>query len=314
MFALFTNAQSFDLEQTAQLIRPRLNIRSEYTFDTKFADTTGKYNALDNTIGFTFPIKRTFKAEVELNLKSLKLKDIFKNSVRIKANEILGTAKITNKQISLGFDSIQHKNIQNATLGVLGMHLTKKYRILFYSANVYVQEQDKTFNQTVPRFAAMIGQYHIRGLRKSFYYGAAMIYSDGLLLPTPFIGGTEPINKYFTFNYTLPAMLNLQYHDNKTYIIAGVKADGYRSGMLFKNKRTNLNMSQAKAYLSFRYKFSRTFQLQAEGGYIMYQQLQFHKTSDYVYKYPLFGTPYANLSLNVYFGKSLLEKFVEQVF
>jgi hypothetical protein len=299
--ACSSTAQSFDL-------------RSEYTFDAKFTDTTGKYNALDNSIGVTFPIKRTFKTEVDLDLSSLKLKDIIKKSVRLRASEILGTVKLSNKQVTLGFDSTQRRSIHQANLGVLGLHLTKKYRILFYSANAFIQEQDKTLGNAAPRFSAMLGQYHIRGLRKSFYYGAAVVYSDGLLLPAPFIGGTEPINKYFSFNYTLPVQLNLQFHDQKTFAILGVKADGYRAGMLIKNKRTNLNVSQVKAYLNFRYRFSNTFQVQAEGGYIVYQQLRLDKTNDYNYKYPLNGSPYANVSLNVYFGKSILEKIVEQVF
>lgn len=312
--AFTSTAQSFDLEQTAQLIRPRLQMRSEYTFDAKFADTTGNYNALDNSVGITFPIKRTFKTEIDLDLSSLKIKDIIKKSVRLKASEILGTIKLSNKQVTLGFDSTQRKSIHQANLGLLGLHLTKKYRILFYSANVFIQEQDKTLGSATPRFSAMLGQYHIRGLRKSFYYGAAMVYSDGLLLPAPFIGGTEPINKYFSFNYTLPVQLNLQFHDKKTYAILGIKADGYRTGILIKNKRSNLNVSQAKAYLNFRYRFSNTFQIQAEGGFIVYQQLGLDKTNDYTYKYPMNGSPYANVSLNVYFGKSILEKIVEQVF
>jgi len=313
-FAFTVKAQSFDIEQITQLIRPRIKVDSKYTFDAKFSDTTGKYNCFENSIGMTFPIKRTFKTEINLNLSSLKLKDIIKNSVRIKASEILGTFRVTQRQTYIGFDSIPKKNLYYANAGIIGLHFTKKYRILFYSANVTIHEQDKTLEKLAPRFSAIIGQYHIRGLRKGFYYGATVVYSDGLLLPSPFFGGTIPLNRNFTFNYTLPVALNVQYHKNKSYVIVGVKADGYRAGILMAGKRTNLNYTNAAAFVNFRYRFSNIFHAQAECGYNFYQRIQYDKTNNYPYKYPLNGGLYANASLNIYFGKSMLEKIVEQVF
>ncbi len=313
-FAFSFKAQTFDIEQINQLIRPRIKVDSKYTFDSNFKDTLGKYNALENTIGFTFPIKRTFKTEIKLNLSSLKLKDIVKNSVSIKADEILGTLKIAQKQTSLGFDSLPKKNLYYANAGIIGLHLTKKYRILFYSANVTIHEQDKTLAKLMPRFSGVIGQYHIRGLRKGYYYGATIIYSDGLLLPSPFFGGTIPLNKNFSFNYTLPVALNIQYSKDKSYLLIGAKADGYRAGVMMHGKRTNLNYTNAAAYINFRYRFSKLFHAQAECGYNFYQRVQYDKTNTYPYKYPLNTGFYVNASLNIYFGKSLLEKIVEELF
>ena len=63
-FAFSFKAQTFDIEQITQLIRPRIKVDSKYTFDAKFADTTGKFNCLENSIAVTFPIKRTFKTEI----------------------------------------------------------------------------------------------------------------------------------------------------------------------------------------------------------------------------------------------------------
>jgi hypothetical protein len=307
-------SQTFDIEQTAQLMRPRLKFESKYTFDARFADTSGVYNSLENSVGVTFPIKRTFKTEISLNLSSLNLKDIFKNSVRIRSNEILGTFKVTQRQNTLGFDSIQKKNLYYANAGIIGLHLTKKYRIFFYTANVSIHEQDKTLSELIPRVSGVIGQYHIRGLRKGFYYGASLIYSDGFFIPSPFIGGTEPINSNLSFNYTLPVQINLQYRKDKSYTIVGTKIDGYRSGMLLRSERTNMNVTNASVFVNFRYRFSNTLQAQIEGGYNFYQNIRFTKTDNYIYNYPLKGAPYVNASINVLFGKSMLEKIVEQVF
>lgn len=312
--AFFSKAQSFDVEQINQLIRPRLKLESKYTFDANFTDTSGKFNSFDNSIGLTFPIKRTFKTEINLNLSSLKIKDILKNSVRIKANEILGTFKIMNRQATLGFDTLPKKNIYSVNAGIIGLHFTKKYRILFYAANFNIQEQDKTLDKFTPRFSGLIGHYHIRGLRKNFYYGATLVYSDGLILPAPFFGGSIPLNKHFSFNYTLPVSLNVQYHNNKTYVITGVKAEGYRSGILIAGNRTNINYTSAAGFANFRYRFSNIFNVQAECGYNFYQRVQYDKTTSYPYKFPLNSGLYVNGSLNIFFGKSMLEKIIEQVF
>ncbi len=311
---LSVKAQVFDIEQTTQLIRPRLKIDSKYTFNTPFSDTTGNFSNFENSAGFTIPLKRTFKTELKLDLSSWKIKDIFKNSVRIKASEILGTFKITQRQTKLGFDSVPTKNFYYLNAGIIGLYLTKKYRILFYSANINIHEESNSIKTTVPRFSGLIGQYHIRGLRKSFYYGATLVYSDKLLIPAPFIGGTEPISKTLSINYTLPVMINLQYHQKKIFLIAGVKADGYRTGIFFKEIRTNLNYTNASAYFNFRYRASNTLHLQAEAGYLFFHRIQMDRTDKFPYKYPINNAVYGNISIHVYFGKSMLEKIIDQVF
>ncbi|MBL7917960.1 MAG: hypothetical protein JNM96_06155 [Bacteroidia bacterium] len=314
VFYFNSNAQTFDIEQTTQLIRPRLKYDSKYVFDATYKDTNGIFNSAENSFGVTVPIKRSFKTEINLNLKSLKLKDIFKNSVRIKADEILGTFKVTHRQIRLGFDSLPIRNLYYANAGIIGLHLTKKYRILFYAANINIHEEAKSLNSVVPRFSGIMGQYHIRGLRKSFYYGGTLVYSDALILPAVFIGGTEPINNELSFNYCLPAFINLQYHKNNSYVMAGVKGDGYRSGINYKNFRTNINITNISAFVNYRHRFSNTFHLQIESGYYFLQRSQFDKHELYRYKYPMNGSFYANFNLQVYFGKSMLEKIIDQVF
>jgi hypothetical protein len=307
-------AQTFDIDQATQLIRPRIKTEARYIFDSDFRDTSGKFNSFDQSVSFTFPIKRKFGTDINLNLKSLKIKDIIKNSVRIKAYEVLGTARITSRQLQLGFDSIPSRNLFGFNAGLIGLHLTRKYRIAFYSLNVFLQEDIKTIPTLVPRFSALGGQYHIRGIKKSFYYGAALIYSDGLLIPAPFVGGTENLGGHWYFNYTLPVQLNIQYQNEKHNVLAGIKADGFRSSILLKGKRNGFNYTQGSVFGSYRYRFSNTFYAQAECGYIFYQNILLDKNPVYRNQYGLKGTPYINAGFYAYFGKSLLEKIVEQLF
>lgn len=319
--ALQIKAQTFDIEQTSQLFRPRMKLDAKYTTDPATTDTSGSYQCFDNSVGFTFPIKRTFKTEINLDFKNFKLKDIFKKNIRLKASEVLGTFKIGQKNVVFGMeDTLAKRNLYYANAGLIGLRLTKKYQIMFYSLNMSVHEDAKTFNIFVPRFSGVLGQYQIRGTRKGLYYGVSLIYSDGLFIPSPFIGGTEPLSDYWTFNYTLPVQLNLQYFNEKTYVVFGVKTDGYRAGLKLGNARGNMNYGNGCGYLNVRHKFTRTFQVFGEVGYNFYQFLSFDdgmKNSTYWperVKIPMNTSVYGQISIQVYFGKSLLEKITDQLF
>jgi hypothetical protein len=308
-FVFSSSAQTFEVEQVEQLFRPRLKVDTRYISDSKFKDTTGTFNQKEANMAFTFPIKTKLGAEINLNTESLKLKDILRNSVKIKASQTLGLLRVNTRQSNFGFDSLPQKDMYNITAGVMGVSLTKKFRVMFYSVNASISEQDKTIDKAVPRATALIGQLHIRGLRKNFFYGIAANYSDGLPIASPFFGGSKPLGKKFIFNYTLPVQVNLQYKDDrKTLITVGVTADGYRSGIQFNGKRVNVNYTAALAYASIRYKFTRSFVGRIEGGYVIWQNIRYTKSSDYQYSYNPMPGPYVQAGFNVLFGKTLWEK------
>lgn len=307
-------AQNFEVDQIEQLFRPRLRVDSRYVFDSRFSDTTGRYNHKEASMVFTFPIKTKIGADVKLDLSSLKLKDIVKNSLRFKASQVLGLVRVNGRQTYMGFDSLPQKNISGFTLGVLGLRLTKKYRIMFWSANINISEQYKTFDQAVPRATALIGQLHLRGTRRNFFYGAAVAYSDRLVLPLPFFGGSEPLGSKFIFNYTLPAQINLQYRPGQDLMIAtGINADGYRSGIEYHLKRSNINYTAAMAFANLRYKFGKAFVARLEGGYIFYQHLHFTQTDVATRNYGLHPGPYVQAGFSVLFGKTVWEKVFENI-
>lgn len=309
-----TKAQTFEVEQIEQLFRPRIRLESKYVFDSNFKDTVGVYNQKEINSVFTFPIKTKFSADVKLDLSSLKIKDILKNSIRFKASQTLGVLRFTGRQLNLGFDSLPQKNIFNATAGLLGLRLTKKYRVQFYSATVTIAEQDKTIKNASPRASALFGQLHLRGIKRNFFYGIAATYSDGLLIPAPFFGGSEPIGKKFIFNYTLPVQINIQYKDDKkTLITVGAGFDGYRNGVLYLAKRRNLNYYAGLTYANFRYKFSKSLIGRIECGYIFYQQMQYSKTEGIPTKYGINPSPYVQVGFSVLFGKTFWEKVFENV-
>jgi len=306
--------QNFEVDQIEQIFRPRLRMDSRYVFDSPFSDTLGSYSNREASVAFTFPLKTNIGADVKLDLKSLKIKDILKNSLRFKASQTLGLVRMNGRQATIGFDTLPQKNMGGATIGLLGLRLTKKYRVMFWSAGVNISEQDRTFNQAVPRATALIGQLHLLGIRRNFFYGAALVYSDKLLLPLPFFGGSEPIGEKFIFNYTLPTQINLQYRPNhRLMVTAGVNIDGYRSGIEYHLKRSNLNDSTGMAFAGLRYKFGKALIARVEGGYLFYQQIRYSQTDVPTTNFKIQNGAYIQVGFSILFGKTVWEKIFDNI-
>lgn len=305
--ALFS--QTFEIDQIEQLFRPRLKMDARYLFNSRFQDTSNSFQAQDLNTVFTFPIKSKLDAELKLDLSSFKLRDIIKNSVRLKASQTLGMFRANLRQANVGFDSLPTKTLLTLAGGVLGAWLTRKYHVAFYNFNIAIAEQDKTIGKSVPRFTGLLGRLHIRGFKRHFFYGLGFTYSDGLVLPAPFFGGSEPIGKKIIFNYTLPVQVNVQYKDDKrTLITCGISADGYRTGILYNRKRVNVNYTAVLAYANLRYKLSKTLVMRLEGGYVLYQNWRYTPLDAVSTRFNLAPGPYAQVGFNVLFGKTIWEK------
>ena len=261
----------------------------------------------------TFPIKSKLGAEVKLDVSKPNLKDIIKNSVRIQASQILGSIRANYRQTLLGFDSLPSKNFYSVSAGLMGVKLDKKYRVVFYGLTINLSEQDKTMKQATPRATGVLGRLHIRGIKKNYYYGLALVYSDGLPLPVPFFGGAQPISDNFIINYTIPAAINLQYKNDNTSIYAGASADGFRSGMNYHNKRINVNHTAGQTFVQWRQRIGRTFTMRLEGGYYFYSRISVPEKDFTHNTFTVKPGPYINFGINVLFGKSVFENALSKI-
>lgn len=305
------HAQSFDLEQFDQLFRPRLRLDARWTPEVPFTNDPGSFDDRSITAGFTVPVYKKWTAGVELDLTSDSFKDLLKNGIRVRASQVMMTARYSGRELRLGDDP---RTLHSASIGALGIRLTKKYRVLFWSVNANVSEEEATMERAVPRFNGVIGKLHIKGLRRQFFYGAAVSVSDGLNLPVPFVGGVEPLGDRWTFQYILPLQLAVGYKPGKrTRLLAGFVMDGFRSGFAYGDDRVNVTYAALRGFVSVRQKLSSTIQLRAEVAGVPVHGIRLPGVDHTLQQYGIDPVFSAMVGMNIFFGQSTLERLVGEV-
>lgn len=307
-------AQTFDIEQFEQVFRPRLRMDARYQPESVFRDTLGRLGMAEGSAVLTFPLRSHFKAGFQLDTAARGLKELLKNSIRIEASQLLGSVRIGAREMQLGFDSLSTRRLYSASAGLMGVKLTRKYRVLFWSANVNMSEEDRTIDALVPRFNGVIGKLRVKGLRKQFFYGLAFSYTDKLVLPIPFLGGTAPLGGNWSFNYALPAQVYLGYRPKAgTRVNMGITADGFRSGMEWQGERANVNHTALRAFVHARHRVNKTFQVRAEAGYALAQAIRFTGSDARPSRYPAEGAWHVGIGVNVLFGGSVMQRLLDEV-
>lgn len=313
-WAFLSNAQTFDIEQFEQVFRPRLRFDARYQPEARFRDTTGRLSNLEGTAVLTFPIASRFHVGFKPDTAARGLKELLKNSLRVEASQLLGSVRMGARQLQLGFDSIGTRQLYSASAGLMGIKLTRKYRVLFWSANVNASEEDRTLDDLVPRFNGVIGKLRVNGLRKQFFYGLALSYTDRLVLPVPFLGGTAPLGGDWTFHYALPVQLAVGLRPKQgTRFLFGVNADGFRSGLEWRGERVNVNHASFRAFANVRHRINKTLQLRADVGYALLQTVRFSGTDQRPNRYPAEPALFISAGVNVLFGGSVMQRLMDEV-
>ncbi len=308
------SAQTFDLEQFEQVFRPRLRMDARYQGAAAFRDTTGRLGLLEGTAVATFPISSHFKMGFQLDTAARGLRELLKNSIRVEASQVLGSIRMGARELQLGFDGVPTRRLYTASAGLLGIKLTRRYRVLFWSANVNASEEEATLADAVPRFNAVIGKLRVKGLRRQFFYGLGLSYTDGLVLPVPFVGGTAPLGGDLSFNYVLPAQAYLGYRPKAgTRVNLGLTADGFRSGMEWQDQRVNVNHAQVRLFAHARHRLNKTFQVRVDAGYALAQAARFTGTEARPVRYTAEGAFSVGFGVNVLFGGSVMERLLDEV-
>lgn len=314
--AVGLSAQIFDLDQFDQLFRPRLRVEGRWIPETTLQENPGTFEDRSALAILTFPIHSTFNVNARLDLTAENIGELLKNGVRVRASQVMGNLRYGAREVRMEGVLGRSRLLHTASVGALGVSLTRKFRVLFWSANVNISEEDHTMDEAVPRFTGLIGKMKVRGLRRQFFYGLAASFTDGLSLPVPFIGGSAPMGKKWSFNYVLPLQTSFGWKvAERTRLNLGLGLDGNRSGIAIAGERHNMNYGALRVFVNARHKLSNHFMLRAEAGYALGQRLNFSPDNVSVLQTPVLlePGPSAMLGINVLFGQSILDRIIDEV-
>lgn len=318
-FTLVTSAiraQTFDLDQFDQLFRPRLRMEARLLPQVNAKEGDGTFEDRSAMAVFTFPLHSKFEVGAQIDLTAKGWKELLQNSVRVRASQVMGNVRYGTRQVYFDPERTEPHLLHTASIGALGVSLTKRFRVLFWSANVNVSEEDRTFDRAVPRISGVIGKVHVKGMRRNFFYGLAASYTDRVTIPLPFIGGTSPIGDRWTFQYLLPAQIGFGYKpSNGTRLLCGLGLDGYRSGLAVGEERVNMSYGALRTFVNLRHKLNDHLALRAELGYALGHRVLLGENGLDDLNGPSRLKPgvTAMIGVNILFGESILERIMDEV-
>ncbi len=313
-------SQSFELEQFAQLYRPRLRLDGLYQhpipLENKQLNSKLDYSAQHYQAHISLPIAGKLSIGAELDFTQPNFKDLLKNSLKIKAWQLMLNARLAYR--SSRFDNFNgggsvESNAYLGSIGLSGVKLTKRFNILFYSFNINFAEELKSFKDYQFRGNATLGWAKFKGLRKYFIYGFHFNVSDRLALPIPFIGGRIKLSKYFNLNYVLPIQVNLQYAPDKMWsCFLGLRPEGQRWGWRNQVSRGSYSFLTFSPYLAARYAPNRNTQFRLEWAYNAYTR--FRIVNEGFNNSNFTGKPsyFIQFTFNQLFGKSLIDQVMSR--
>jgi hypothetical protein len=275
-------SQSFELEQFAQLYRPRLRLDALYqhpiTLKNEKLNSKFDYSAQHYQAHVSVPIAGKLSIGAELDFTQPNFKDLIKNSLKIKAWQLMLNARLgyrTSHLDKLSAGGSIESEAYLGSIGLSGVKLTKRFNIMFYSLNVNFAEELKSFKNYQFRGNATLGWAKFKGNLKYFIYGFHFNVSDRLALPIPFIGGRIKLFKRLNLNYVLPVQANLQYVQEKKWsYFLGLRPEGQRWGWNNKVSRGSYSYLTLSPYLASRYAPNRNSQFRLEVAYNAYSRFR----------------------------------------
>ncbi len=305
-------AQSFYLDQFDQLFRPRLRVEARWLPETAVRDDSATYEERNASAAFTFPIYSSAWAKDRIRDTT----GTVNYADRSRPFQIMGTARWGVRRIAFEEVPGSPHDLYSAALGVSGLHMGRKFRLLFWRADVSINEEARTIERPVLRYGATLGRMHVYAPRKQFFYGIALTVSDKLALPWPFIGGTVPLGHHGAFQYLVPTQVSFVWRAAaRTRINAGLGLAASRSGIEFNAYRTNINYSALRTFLQVRQVFGDRFFVRAEVSYALRQRLGLGTGTVNDDVPPILLEPgiACMLGINVLFGRSLLDQLLDEV-
>lgn len=278
-----------------------LTYSSEFHGAASIDDSTD-FNFNKHKLQFIIPLK----TKINLDLKNFNLK-----KMNLSSSQLFLTSKIGLNQSSI--TNGETNSIYKASFGITGLNAGIRQGIWIYSANIYFDESDETYNKNVvPNFRGYGARVKVKSFDFIYFYGAALVVNQGKFYPVPVLGFQKKLAKNLKTRIVFPIEAKLNYKVNsKLGIDVGANFDGlntiYREGSAFNNTDASVNYRQLKPYLALNSKIAKQFKLRLEGGMSLAQQ---YRSIENGSSQDVGETFYLAFSLNYQFGKSLFGQFV----
>lgn len=316
-------AQSLSLKDITQFFSPSVTLRGELILPSPLAeDDTVLHTNTGMGIQANIPLKGKIEFDLNLsklsNLKNIKSWTDWKNMTKsvpvdIHAYQLFLTLGGGYRTIKLDYETDPHR-LPYFTGGMMGIHLQKKLKFLFYGANLLISEDVQTLNKTRPFFNGMVGQARIYKFALLYYYGVFISAGNKRVLPIPFAGISAGLPGAFNLQIILPLEASITYRKNKKLLAtAALAVSGFTSG--FENRssawlpgldqRVGFSNNFLKGTLAGTYILPKG-RLKVEAGSAFAQGLRFLESKDEVYKYKPKAAPYVGVSYQMNLGKRSL--------
>ena len=184
------------------IFSPGMTMGAEFAFPSGGAN---EFSYLKNKIQVVVPLKTKIKFEIDkeaikkLNFKTSDVKGhqdflVFNATGRTPKTQSVPTGT----PVYLG------------SLGYTGVSASLQNGIWIYSANLSVSESTESFKKrTMINGLAYALRVKLNDLKLIYFYGAAIAYNQGVIIPVPMFGFTTKVAKKLRFTLILPVQADL---------------------------------------------------------------------------------------------------------
>jgi hypothetical protein len=296
--------QGIDL---VQIFRPGIKLGGEYIPKADFKSgaalaDSATFGAMRGNVQIIVPLKSRF----EISLKN----------IDVRAKQSFWTINASYRQPK--FSNMQRtRELYSFSTGITGVKAGLRSGLWFYTVQVGMNEDLKTFGQWRPTAGGLVAKLHIASLSSAFIYGIGGFYNNKQFLPVPILGYFKRFSRKSNFMLVLPAQIRFGYTPSKSVRLSWQASPaGFFSGFsnapdtLFTSKGQRLLMSyrQIKLSMALTVRFSKNARLLLEGGYLSARQIRFSDAdNNRLAKYKIEPTPFAGFTLQLNLGKALLD-------
>lgn len=304
LFALDGRTQNLRLDY---LFAPGLEMGAEFMNRSAINDSVDFGYYQWNT-QVTIPLKT--KLDASINWEEIKKLDF--SSANVKASQnffTLGYAQKNPNNIGLG----DTESVNKISLGYTGLSAGLLSGIWIYSANLFVDENNKFSEGFNPNFLGYFARVKLNNLKFIYFYGAALVYNQKQTIPTPLFGFTTLVAPRTRLTAILPLQILLNYKVSRAVRVQlGTKYQGLNSIARFDNRET-INFTSMKSFCGVKFKLGTSVIFSVEGGYNWWRNFRYLGFDDEIASVSIGDVPYVGVNVKYKLGKSLFHNKLESL-